>query len=109
MSRQQLYQHIYHSVKMIPRGKVATYGDIAWLSGNKGMARVVGNALHNNPYPGIVPCHRVVNSQGRLAEAFVFGGINRQRELLEAEGVSFIGEKVDMEKCRWRLHEIESN
>lgn len=103
MSQKNLYEHIYQSVKMIPRGKVATYGDIAWLSGNAKMARVVGNALHRNPYPGVVPCHRVVNSQGRLAEAFVFGGINRQREMLEAEGVSFVGERVDMQQSHWKI------
>ncbi len=103
MMRKELYERIYQSVMMIPRGRVATYGDIAWLSGNAHMARLVGNALHANPYPGQVPCHRVVNSQGRLADAFAFGGSNRQREMLLEEGVTFVGDKVDMAHCRWNV------
>ena len=73
---------VYNAVKEIPEGCVSTYGDIARRLGNRGLARAVGNALHKNPYEGIVPCHRVVKGTGELAPAFVFGGIFRQKELL---------------------------
>lgn len=84
-----VFERIYNVVSAIPKGKVATYGQVAVLAGNPRWARVVGYALHNNPKPVIIPCHRVVNREGRVAEAFAFGGGNRQRELLEAEGIVF--------------------
>lgn len=96
------FQQIYEIVCMIPYGKVATYGQIAMLLGNPRMSRVVGYALHVNPDPDNIPCYRVVNKQGEVSRAFAFGGGNRQRELLENEGIEFIGEKVDMEKYLWR-------
>lgn len=83
------FERIYAVVRRIPRGKVATYGMIAQLAGNPRWARAVGYALHANPEPGVIPCHRVVNRFGGLAPAFAFGGADRQRELLEAEGVTF--------------------
>lgn len=88
---------VYEAVKRIPEGYVATYGEIARYLGNRGLARAVGNALHKNPYEGIVPCHRVVKGDGSLAPAFVFGGIFRQKELLEFEGVEVINFKTDLE------------
>ncbi len=60
-------KRIYEAVKKIPRGQVATYGQIAELAGDKKMARAVGNALHKNPDPLHIPCYRVVNSKGELA------------------------------------------
>ena len=96
------FQQIYEIVEMIPRGKVATYGQIATLLGNPRMSRVVGYALHVNPDPEKIPCYRVVNKQGEVSPAFAFGGPNRQRELLERDGIEFIGERVDMEKHLWR-------
>ncbi len=94
---------IYDAVRRIPRGKVASYGQIAALAGNPRWSRVVGYALHVNPDPSDVPCYRVVTKDGRLSEAFAFGGINVQRELLERDGVEFDGEgRVMMEKYRWR-------
>ncbi len=93
---------IYETVKLIPKGKVATYGQVATLSGNPKWSRVVGYALHRNPSPGIIPCHRVVMRDGSLSPAFAFGGENRQRELLESEGVTFTPDgRVDMKACRW--------
>ena len=83
------FEEVYRIVKLIPYGKVMTYGDIAELLGNKRMARQVGWALHVNPSPETIPCYRVVNRFGGLSSAFAFGGINRQRELLEKEGVKF--------------------
>ena len=91
-------RRIYEAVKEIPIGKVATYAKVAEMAGNRKMSRAVGNALHKNPDPLNIPCHRVVNSKGELAEAFVFGGKNVQEERLLAEGVEVHDEMVDLEK-----------
>lgn len=97
---------IYQQVRRIPMGKVATYGQIACLAGNPRWARVVGYALHQNPCPGQIPCHRVVNRQGRTAPAFAFGGPDIQRAMLENEGVLFTKEGlVDMNACLWQPKE----
>lgn len=100
--KENVFNKIYDVVKEIPRGKVATYGQIASLAGNKRWARVVGYALHANPEPGIIPCHRVVNRFGEVSRAFAFGGENRQIELLESEGVAFTDGRVDLERYQWR-------
>lgn len=89
-------KRIYEAVKMIPKGKVATYGQIAELAGDKKMSRAVGNALHKNPNPDEIPCFRVVNSKGELSGAFAFGGANEQQRLLEAEGIVVVDGKVDL-------------
>lgn len=82
------YTSVYNVVKKIPKGKVATYGQIARILGKPRASRAVGNALHNNPNPGeITPCHRVVNQYGRLAPGFAFGGPENQKLLLKNEGV----------------------
>jgi O-6-methylguanine DNA methyltransferase len=91
-------KRIYEAVKKIPRGKVATYGQIAELAGEKKMARAVGNALHKNPDGDSIPCYRVVNAKGELADEFVFGGIGVQARLLEADGIQVVDGKVDLEK-----------
>ena len=83
------FEKIYEVVKSIPKGKVATYGQVALLAGNPRWARVVGYALHINPEPGVIPCHRVVNREGKVAPGFAFGGEGVQRQLLESEGVVF--------------------
>lgn len=90
---------IYEAVKKIPKGRVATYGQIAELAGDKNMARAVGNALHKNPNPKDIPCYRVVNSKGELSGAFAFGGASAQKSKLEAEGIKVIDGKVDLKKC----------
>lgn len=95
------FKRIYFIVKQIPRGKVASYGQIATLAGNPKLSRVVGYALHVNPDPENVPCFRVVNREGRPSKAFAFGGENQQVALLEAEGVRFIDGKVDLSEFRW--------
>ena len=97
-------KRIYEAVKQIPYGKVATYAQIAAAAGNKKMARAVGNALHKNPQPGIIPCHRVVNSKGELAGEFAFGGAWKQGELLKEEGVEVVKGKVDLAKYQWETH-----
>ena len=87
-------ENVHEFVKNIPRGKVATYGQIALHLGNRNFARVVGNILHNNPDPEHIPCHRVVNSKGQLSRSYAFGGIEAQRRLLVSEGVVFKNEQV---------------
>ena len=91
-------KRIYEAVKKIPRGHVATYARIAEMAGNPRMCRAVGNALHKNPDPENIPCYRVVNSKGELAEEFVFGGAGVQQRLLEAEGIEVVDGRVDLEK-----------
>lgn len=96
------FEKIYEIVCQIPEGKVATYGQVARLAGNPRWARVVGYALHVNPAFGKIPCHRVVNKDGRTAPAFAFGGNDVQRAMLEAEGVTFLLDgRVAMEKHLW--------
>ena len=98
---QSAFEKIYEVVKQIPYGQVATYGQVAALAGNKRWARVVGYALHANPDPDHIPCYRVVNREGRVSDAFAFGGGNRQVELLKVEGVEFVGDCVDLEQYQW--------
>lgn len=83
------FERVYEVVKSIPYGTVMTYGDIARILGNPKSSRQVGWALHVNPEPDVIPCYRVVDRFGRLSKAFAFGGENRQRQLLEQEGVKF--------------------
>ncbi len=80
-------EKVYKLVDKIPKGKVTTYGAIAIKLHMS--PRTVGTALHLNPYEGGVPCHRVVNRDGRIAPGFAFGGLGAQRKLLEKEGVKF--------------------
>ena len=99
---ESLFELIYSIVEQIPHGKVATYGMIAAMTGNPRRSRIVGYALHVNPRPGVVPCHRVVNRFGRPAPAFAFGGEDVQREMLENEGVEFDENgNVNLKKCLW--------
>lgn len=91
-------KRIYEAVKKIPRGQVATYGQVAQLAGDKKMARAVGNALHRNPDPEHIPCYRVVNAKGELAGEFAFGGAGKQAAILEADGIEVINGKVDLTK-----------
>ena len=91
-------KRIYEAVKKIPKGHVATYGQIAEMAGNPRMSRAVGNALHKNADPLHIPCFRVVNSKGELAGAFAFGGGKAQAELLREDGVEVVNGKVDLEK-----------
>lgn len=97
-----IFELIYEKVKLVPRGKVATYGQIARLAGMPRGARVVGYALHVNPEPGVIPCHRIVNREGKLSPAFAFGGINMQEKLLTDEGVEVIDGRVDLDRFIWR-------
>ena len=87
-------EQVYEFVRHIPKGKVATYGQIALHLGNRNFARAVGNILHGNPDPEHIPCHRVVNAQGKLSRSYAFGGIEAQRRLLVSEGVVFKNDQV---------------
>ena len=96
------FNKIYEVVKRIPKGRVASYGTVAAMAGNPRWARVVGYALHVNPEPGKIPCHRVVTKNGEVSKAFAFGGENMQRTLLSEEGVEFLEDgRVDMKKYGW--------
>ncbi len=93
---------VYEAVKKIPRGKVTTYGDVARAIGCPRSARQVGRALHHNPQPVIIPCHRVVSGDGAICEGFAFGGRDAQKALLESEGVEVSGDyRVNMQRHRF--------
>lgn len=91
-------KRIYEAVKRIPKGKVASYSQVAAMAGNPRMCRAVGNALHHNPDPENIPCYRVVNAKGELSGAFAFGGADEQDRRLAADGIPVINGKVDLEK-----------
>ena len=97
------FNKIYEIVKKIPKGNVATYGQVAAYAGNPSWSRVVGFALHVNPSPGSIPCHRVVNRFGEVSSAFAFGGENMQRSMLADEGIEFLADgKIDLNLYLWR-------
>lgn len=91
-------KRIYEAVKKIPKGHVATYGQIAAMAGNPKMSRAVGNALHKNKDPDHIPCFRVVNAKGELSGAFAFGGEKMQAKLLRKDGIEVRDGKVDLKK-----------
>ena len=101
------FERIYDVVKQIPKGSVATYGQVAALAGNKRWSRVVGYALHVNPDPEHIPCHRVVNRYGEVSRAFAFGGENRQIALLQEEGIVMDGNRVNLSKYQWKQITLE--
>ena len=76
------FERVYGAVRLVPKGKVSTYGDIARAIGTLKAARQVGRALHGNPYRGTVPCHRIVFRDGSLTDGFAFGGKDVQKALL---------------------------
>lgn len=90
-------KRIYEAVKKIPKGRVATYAQVAEMAGDRKMARAVGNALHRNPDPDNIPCFRVVNSKGELSGNFAFGeGVQEAR--LKADGIEVVNGRVDLDK-----------
>ena len=94
-----LREKVYTLVRAVPRGRVTTYGAIARALGNPGLARAVGNALHQNDDAFLTPCWRVVNAQGRLAASYGIGGPAMQRAFLEEDGVEVSPEGVvDLER-----------
>lgn len=97
------YQRIYEVVSRIPRGRVATYGQVATLAGLAGRARQVGYALHALPQQSAIPWHRVVNASGRISLRAVPGAELVQQQLLAREGVRLDAKgRVPLERVRWR-------
>jgi len=98
------FEDVYGIVKQIPRGRVATYGQIARLLGQPRKAKIVGWALHCNPYKGEVPCHRVVNRNGEVTSGFAFGGFDEQKRLLLEEGIIFNDDgTIDLKNFLWEV------
>lgn len=93
-------EKVYKYLTKIPKGKVVTYGQIAEYLGNKKLARVVGNILHNNPDENKYPCYKVVDGKGNLSKHFAFGGIEKQKERLERDGIIVNNYKVDLDKYK---------
>lgn len=97
------YERIYAVVRRIPRGRVATYGQVAALAGLAGHARQVGYALHALPEGSRVPWQRVINAQGRVSPRAAPGWDDVQRQLLSREGVHFGGSgRVPLDRYQWR-------
>lgn len=93
---------IYELAKQIPRGKVATYGQLAKLAGKPKAARTVGVIMKHNPFAPVVPCHRVVGSKGDLVGFSAGDGLASKKKLLKEEGVAFIKDRVDLTLCLWQ-------
>ncbi len=103
LKKENTFTRIYEVVRCIPRGKVATYGQVAMLAGNPHWSQVVGYALHVNPDPSTIPCYRVVNRFGEVSRAFAFGGENEQVRLLKEDGVKFTPDgRVDLARYLWQ-------
>jgi len=96
------YTRIYDVVRRIPRGRVATYGQVAALAGLGGHARQVGYAMSALPEGSKVPWHRVVNAQGRISPRAERGEDHCQRDFLETEGIVFEGDRLSLPRYRWQ-------
>jgi O-6-methylguanine DNA methyltransferase len=93
---------IYELTKQIPRGKVATYGQLASLAGSPKAARAVGMCMRTNPDAPRTPCHRVVSSTGELTGYSAGEGIKTKKQMLLAEGIYFIGDRVKLSISQWQ-------
>lgn len=102
MDGQSAYERIWQTVARVPRGRVATYGQIARLAGLGRRARMVGYALHQTPDHWKIPWHRVINARGRISFPPGSDQYRRQRDRLLAEEIPFVGDRVDLERYRWR-------
>lgn len=96
-------EKVYEFTRKIPKGKVATYGLLARLAGNPKAARAVGGFMRTNPDAPHTPCHRVVSKNGNLTGYSLGKGISTKKSMLEAEGVAFIGNRVNLKKALWRI------
>lgn len=94
-------ERVYILIRKIPKGKVATYGQVARMVGNSKAARAVGMCMKVNPDAPRTPCHRVVASDGRLTGYSAQGGVTRKKKMLLDEGVSFRGDLVDLSRSQW--------
>jgi methylated-DNA-[protein]-cysteine S-methyltransferase len=95
MKEKNFYEKVYEVARKIPEGKVSTYGRIAKKLHSKAY-RAVGSAMNKNPYAPKVPCHRVINSDGRVG-GFA-SGTKKKIEMLKKEGVIIINGKIDLKK-----------
>jgi methylated-DNA-protein-cysteine methyltransferase related protein len=99
---EKYFEKVYAIVLQIPKGKVATYGQIAAILGSPRNARIVGWAMNSAPENINIPCHRVVNKAGDLSPEYVFGNKAIQQIMLEQEGITFKSDgKIDMKKHLW--------
>ena len=96
----EFYEKCYAVLKKVPKGKVTTYKEIARALNSKAY-RAVGTAMNKNPYVPIVPCHRVVNSDGKVGE--FFSGKNTKIKLLKSEGVYVLNGRLDLKKYFYKL------
>lgn len=96
------HKNVWKVVSEIPPGHVLTYGEVARLAGMPRMARRVSQALRRAPRGVKLPWHRVINAQGKISFPEDSGGWQRQKDLLEAEGVVFLNGKVDLEHFGYR-------
>lgn len=94
-------EKVYVLIRTIPKGKVATYGQVADLVGSHGAARAVGMAMKTNPDAPRTPCHRVVASDGSLHGYSGGDGLPTKQKMLLEEGVQFKGNRVDLSKSLW--------
>lgn len=101
MQTKSFKEKVYKITKQIPKGKVATYGQIAKLAGKVRAARAVGMCMRTNPNAPLVPCHRVVAANGALTGYSAGDGLNTKKKMLLSEGVIFIGHRVDLTKSLW--------
>jgi len=102
MKQQNFREKVYQLTSQIPHGKVATYGQLAKLAGSPGAARAVGMLMKTNQHPEIVPCYKVVASDGSLTGYSAGEGIVTKKEKLLHDGVAFDKNKVDLTKSQWQ-------
>lgn len=95
-------EKVYNYLLTIPKGKVVTYKQISEYLGNVNLSRVVGNILHRNPDENKYPCYKVVNSKGKLSSNFAFGGIEKQKDKLEKEGIEVKNYTVNLAKYQYK-------
>lgn len=93
---------VYQFARCIPKGKVATYGQLAALAGKPKAARAVGMYMRTNPDAPRTPCHRVVSFNGELTGYSARGGVAQKRKMLIAEGVQFVGNRVNLRTSKWK-------
>ncbi|MBU2707283.1 MGMT family protein [Zooshikella marina] len=96
------HERIWQVVSMIPTGKVATYGQVARMAGLKNHSRMVGSVLSQLPPHSGLPWHRVINSKGRISFPQNSPQYNKQKQLLLAEGINFISDKVSLASYQWQ-------
>lgn len=94
------FTKVYEVVAHIPKGKVLSYKDVAKLAGSPKASRAAGMAMKCNPDTTIVPCHRVVASDGSM-HGYSMGGVSVKIQKLKDEGVIFVKDRVDLQKSRW--------